>query len=75
MEIIKDPYSLYLILLLINNKAYIDIQHHFIEDKVQKKTISLNFIEGAENPADMLTKNLGHVKLNKFLKPTSITVL
>jgi hypothetical protein len=44
---------------------YIDIQYHFICDHVNKR-ISLYYIEGSENPADMLTKNLGHIKFNKF---------
>jgi hypothetical protein len=44
---------------------HIDIQYHFIHDHISKQ-ISLHYIEGSENPANMLTKNLGHVKFNKF---------
>jgi hypothetical protein len=44
---------------------HIDIQYHFICDHVNKR-ISLYYIEGSENSADMLTKNSGHVKFNKF---------
>jgi hypothetical protein len=44
---------------------HIDVQYHFICDYINKQ-ISLYYIEGGENPTDMLTKNLGHIKFNKF---------
>jgi hypothetical protein len=44
---------------------YIEMQYHFICDYINKQ-ISLNYTAGGENPADMLTKNLGHIKFNKF---------
>ena len=43
----------------------IDIQYHFIRDHVNKE-LELFYIEGSENPADLLTKNLSHIKFNKF---------
>ena len=45
---------------------HIDIHYHFIRQCVEEKKISLFFVEGAENPADMFTKNLGKVKFLKF---------
>ncbi len=33
---------------------------------VTVKQVELLFIEGAENPADLFTKNLGHIKFTKF---------
>ena len=33
---------------------------------IKKRLIDLYFIDGENNPADMLTKNLGHVKFQKF---------
>ena len=45
---------------------HIDIHYHFIRQCVEEKKISLYFIKGAENPADMFTKNLGKVKFLKF---------
>ena len=30
------------------------------------KEAKLYFVEGAENPADMFTKALGHIKFSKF---------
>ena len=52
-----------------NRSKHIDIQYHFIqqciEDK-EAKEAKLYFVEGAENPADMFTKALGHIKFSKF---------
>ena len=45
---------------------HIDLHYHFIRDVVCLKQVELFFIEGAENPADMFTKNLGCVKFLKF---------
>ena len=45
---------------------HIDLHYHFIRDVVRLKQVELFFIEGAENPADMFTKNLGRVKFLKF---------
>ncbi len=33
---------------------------------MQQRQIELYFINGADNPADMFTKNLGHVKFTQF---------
>ena len=45
---------------------HIDLRYHFIRDMVQKKQVKLFFIEGASNPADLFTKNLGRIKFQKF---------
>ena len=45
---------------------HIDLHYHFIKDVVHLKQVELFFIEGAENPADMFTKNLGCIKFLKF---------
>ncbi len=45
---------------------HIDICYHYIHQVLEKGEVALYFIEGSENPADMLTKNLGHVKFLKF---------
>src|SRR5271156_4590190 len=44
---------------------HIDICYHYIRQCVEEDKVSLYFVEGAENPADMFTKNL-HVKFPKF---------
>jgi hypothetical protein len=51
---------------------HVDIHWHAIRDFVHEKKIELFFIEGAVNPADMLTKNLGHIKLNQFRKDVGL---
>jgi hypothetical protein len=45
---------------------HIDIRYHYIRQVLEKGEVALYFVEGSENPADMLTKNLGHVKFLKF---------
>jgi len=45
---------------------HIDICYHYIRQVLEKGEVALYFIEGSENPADMLTKNLRHVKFLKF---------
>ena len=45
---------------------HIDIRFHYIREVIQRKLAELYFIDGENNPADMLTKNLGRVKFQKF---------
>jgi len=45
---------------------HIDLRYHYIRDVVQDGKVELFFVEGTQNPADMFTKNLGHVKFLKF---------
>jgi hypothetical protein len=45
---------------------HIDLRYHFIHDVVASKKIELFFVEGAQNPADLFTKNLGRIKFLKF---------
>ena len=45
---------------------HIDICYHYICQCIEDKNIELMFIEGSNNPADMLTKNLGNIKFSKF---------
>ena len=42
---------------------HIDICYHYICEVVEKKIVELFFIN---NPADLLTKNLGAIKFNQF---------
>jgi len=37
-----------------------------VKECIEKKKIDIFFIEGTNNPADMFTKNLDHVKFLKF---------
>jgi transposase InsO family protein len=45
---------------------HIDIRYHYIREVVQRREVDLYFISGAENPADMFTKNLGRIKFTQF---------
>lgn len=46
---------------------HIDIQHHFIRDKINDDTIILSYMPTDENPADVLTKGLHRSKHVKFI--------
>ena len=45
---------------------YIDICYHYVRQLIEEKKIELFFVEGAENPTDLFTKNLGATKFLKF---------
>src|ERR1700678_430574 len=45
---------------------HIDICYHYVRQLVEEKVIDLYFIEGAENLADLFTKNLATPKFLKF---------
>jgi len=44
----------------------IDIRYHYICEVIAHKLTELFFINGDENPTDLLTKNLGSIKFLKF---------
>jgi len=45
---------------------HIDIHYHGIRESVVKGNVELFFIDGTENPTDVLTKNLPCEKFTKF---------
>ena len=45
---------------------HINIWYHLVHDVVLDNKVQLYYIEGSENPTDMFTKNLGHMKFSKF---------
>jgi hypothetical protein len=45
---------------------HIDIRYHYVREVVNRRLAKIYFIDGDENPADLLTKNLGSVKFLKF---------
>jgi hypothetical protein len=51
-----------------------DLRYHFIRDVVHLKQVELFFIEGAENPTDMFTKNLGCIKFLKFREQLGLLI-
>ena len=48
------------------HSKHIDIHYHGICKSIMNGKIELFFIDGAENPTDLLTKNLPHKKFAKF---------
>ena len=48
------------------HSKHIDIHYHGIHESIANGKIKLFFIDGAENPANLLTKNLPHEKFAKF---------
>jgi len=55
-----------------SRNKHIDVCFHAIQDFVAQGKVKLFFIEGNENPADMFTKNLSHVKFCKFRAQLSL---
>ena len=45
---------------------HIDIRYHYIREVIAQGHVEVFFIDGNDNPADMFTKNLGHIKFLKF---------
>ena len=48
------------------SNKHIEIKWHGVWEFVHEKLVELYFIEGSNNPADMFTQNLGHVKLGQL---------
>ena len=45
---------------------HIDIRYHYIRKVINCSLTEVYFIDGDNNPADLLTKNLGSIKFLKF---------
>ena len=45
---------------------HIDIRYHYICEVINRGLTKVYFIDGDNNPTDLLTKNLGSVKFLKF---------
>ena len=45
---------------------HINIHHHYIHEQVETKVIDLYHIAGEENPADLFSKSLPVIKVEKF---------
>ena len=45
---------------------HIDIRYHYIRDVIDRKLVEVFHIDGNENPADLFTKDLKHIKFHKF---------
>ena len=59
------------IFLMINpavehHTKHINIRHHYIRDQYEEKVVEPFHIAGEENPADLFTKSLPVIKVEKF---------
>ena len=54
---------------------HIDIHYHYIREVISDGCVKVYFIPGDDNPADLLTKNLGVVKLRKFRDALGLEIL
>ena len=51
---------------------HIDIQHHFIHNKITNKCVKLTFINTSNMVADALTKPLSPIKFDQFFTLTGL---
>lgn len=54
---------------------HIDVRHHFIRDAIADSLVTLEYLQTADMPADILTKGLSSVKHCKFLNDLGIISL
>ena len=45
---------------------HIDIKYHYMHECIAKKKIDMFFVSSEENTANLFTKNLSHLKFEKF---------
>ena len=45
---------------------HIDVRYHYIRERVEEGDVEILRVDTDENPSDMFTKPLGHVKFSKF---------
>ena len=49
-----------------HRSKHIDICYHYVRECIENGKVEISFIDGNDNPADMFTKNLGHIKFLCF---------
>jgi len=52
---------------------HIDIRYHYICECIEDNKVSVVFVPGNDNPADMFTKNLDRLKFVKFREQLGLT--
>ena len=62
-------------LILEKYSKHIDICYHYIRDLIKNEQVKPYHIDGKENPADILTKNLGQVLFSHFHPFLSLKIL
>ena len=58
-----------------NHSKHIDICYHYIRDLIEGEQVKLYHIDGKENSADILTKNLGQVLFSRFCPSLGLEIL
>ena len=53
---------------------HVEIPWHAVRDWIEDGIIEVFYIEGANNPADMFTKNLGRIKFEQFRKNLGLEI-
>jgi hypothetical protein len=53
---------------------HINIRYHYIWELVETNVVRLLYIQGMDNPADILTKNLGHTKFSTFRPKLGLSI-
>ena len=53
---------------------HIDVRYHYVCDVIQQGKIEVLFISGVDNPADIFTKNLGRVKIEKIVPMLGLNI-
>jgi len=56
-----------------SNTKHIDICYHYIQEYIEDNKVSVVFVPGNDNLADMFTKNLDHLKFVKFWEQLGLT--
>jgi hypothetical protein len=56
------------------HSKHIDIRYHYIRELVETDVVRLLYIQGVDNPADVLTKNLGHTKFSTFRPKLGLSI-
>jgi len=54
---------------------HIDIQYHYVRDAIEDDKIKPYHNDGARNPTDILTKNLGQILFHQFRPLLGLEVL
>ena len=45
---------------------HMDVRYHYIRERVENGDVEILRVDSADNPADMFTKPLGHIKFEQF---------
>lgn len=58
---------------LHSRTKHIDVKVHFVRDECEKGNISVNYVKSSEQLADLFTKPLAKIVLNKLLEKLNLS--